>query len=65
MARDDAKKHLESLGAKVTSAVSAKTDYVVAGDSPGLKLAKAQELGLNILDENAFIELLRGTGLEV
>jgi DNA ligase (NAD+) len=65
MARDQAKRHLESLGAKVTSMVSAKTDFVVAGINPGSKLAAAQELNLVVLDEQSFIELLRSNGLEV
>jgi DNA ligase (NAD+) len=65
MARDQAKRHLESLGAKVTSMISAKTDFVVAGINPGSKLAAAQKLNLAILDEQSFVELLRSSGLEV
>jgi DNA ligase (NAD+) len=42
----------------VTSSVSKKTSYVVAGESPGSKLAKAEQLGVTILDEGAFDQLL-------
>ncbi len=49
--RDDAKAFIQSHGGKATDSVSKKTSYVVAGESPGSKLAKAQELGVPILDE--------------
>jgi DNA ligase (NAD+) len=63
LSRGQAKDLLESLGAKVTSTVSPKTDYVVAGTDPGSKLEKAERLGLQILDEAAFLELLRASGV--
>lgn len=58
MSRDQAKNRLESLGAKVAGSVSAKTDYVIAGTEAGSKLVKAQQLGLSILNELEFIQLL-------
>jgi len=64
LTRGQAKDLLESLGAKVTGSVSAKTDYVIAGSDPGSKFHRAQELGLEILDENGFLDLLRSTGIE-
>ena len=60
MVRDDAKAKLIELGAKVAGSVSAKTDYVVAGDEPGSKYDKAKALGVKILDEAAFLKLLGG-----
>lgn len=58
MGRDDARAKLELLGAKVASSVSKKTHAVVAGAEAGSKLEKAQSLGVLILDEAAFMELL-------
>ena len=62
MSRDDAKAHLLALGAKVAGSVSAKTHYVVAGPGAGSKLAKAEELGVAVMDEAALLELLRQHG---
>ncbi len=62
LSRDDAKSHLLALGAKVAGSVSAKTDYVVAGPGAGSKLAKAEELGLKVMDEAGLLELLREHG---
>ena len=58
--REEAKAALEALGAKVGDSVSKKTSGLVAGESPGSKLAKAQKAGVPVLDEQTFKELLRG-----
>ena len=59
MSRDEARKALEALGAKVGDSVSKKTTGVIAGESPGSKLAKAESLGVPVLDEGALKKLLR------
>jgi DNA ligase (NAD+) len=56
--RDEAAAEIEARGGKVTGSVSKKTSYVVVGESPGSKLAKAEELGVTVLDEAAFEALL-------
>jgi DNA ligase (NAD+) len=58
MTREEAKALAERLGAKVSGSVSKKTDYVVAGAEAGSKLKKAAELGVNVLDEQQFIDLV-------
>nr|WP_308469875.1 NAD-dependent DNA ligase LigA [Kineococcus rubinsiae] len=58
--RDEAKEAILSRGGKASSGVSKKTSYVVVGDAPGTKADKAQQLGVRILDEDAFRALLEG-----
>jgi DNA ligase (NAD+) len=58
MTRDDAAERIEQAGGKVAGSVSKKTSYVVAGSEAGSKLAKAEELGVPILDENGLMALL-------
>jgi DNA ligase (NAD+) len=58
MSREQATDVIQSRGGKVTGSVSKKTDYVVAGGDPGSKLAKAESLGIAVLDENAFRKLV-------
>jgi DNA ligase (NAD+) len=58
MTRDEAKQALQALGARVTGSVSKNTDYVVVGADPGSKAARAEELGVEILDEQGLNDLL-------
>jgi len=58
LSRDEAKDRLVALGAKVSGSVSKKTDLVIAGEAAGSKLVKAQELGIEVIDEAEMIRLL-------
>jgi DNA ligase (NAD+) len=58
LTREQATEAIAARGGKVTSSVSKKTDYVVAGADPGSKLTKAQDLGVTVLDEEGFVGLL-------
>ena len=57
--RDEASKIIEDLGGKTSSSVSKKTDYVLYGESAGSKLTKAQELGIKLITEDEFIEMIK------
>ena len=58
LTREEATERVEAAGGKVTGSVSKKTDYVVAGDDPGSKMAKAEKLGTEVLDEDGLLKLL-------
>ncbi len=59
LSREEATKLIRAAGGKVTGSVSKNTDYLVAGESPGSKLAKAEEVGTEILDEDGLLNLVR------
>ena len=63
MTRNEARARIEAAGGRVTGAVSGKTDYVVAGDNPGSKRRKAEELGVAVLDEAGLVALVEGAGV--
>ena len=59
LTRNEAKEYLERFGAKVTGSVTSKTDYVIAGEKAGSKLAKAEQLGIRVLSEDEFIDIMK------
>ncbi len=63
--RSDAKAHIEHLGGHVTGSVSKKTDCVIAGENAGSKLKKANDLGIEVLDEAALIQTLAAAGITI
>jgi DNA ligase (NAD+) len=65
LSRPDAERLVASLGGRAATSVSKKTSYVVAGADAGSKLAKAEQLGVAVLDEAKFLRLLRSHGVEV
>jgi DNA ligase (NAD+) len=58
MSRDEAKAKIKSLGGSVSGSVSSKTDYVLAGEKPGEKIKEAERLGVKVISEKAFLELI-------
>ena len=64
LGRNEAKAHLQALGAKVAGSVSAKTSCVVAGPGAGSKLTRATDLGIEVIDEQAFLKVLASHGID-
>jgi DNA ligase (NAD+) len=62
MSRTEAKDMIVNNGGRVASAISSSTDYLVSGESPGSKLQKAKELGIPVLDEKEFLDILKQPG---
>src|SRR3989344_5969179 len=59
MSRDEAKARIRELGGDSSETVSKNTDYVVAGANPGSKFARAQKLGVKIMDEKEFLKMIK------
>lgn len=64
MSRDEAGAAIERLGGKVSGSVSKKTSYLILGDKPGSKLKKAKELGVPVIEEDEFLEMIKQEGGE-
>ena len=58
LTREAAKEKLQALGAKVANSISKKTSYVVVGQDPGSKLEKAKDLGVSIITEKEFLQII-------
>ena len=65
LGRNDAKAHLQALGAKVAGSISKKTSCLVAGPGAGSKLSRANELGVEVIDEPSLLRLLADHGVEI
>jgi len=65
LGREEAKTHLQALGAKVAGSVSPKTNCLVAGPGAGSKLVRANELGVKVIDEQSLLQLLAMQGVEI
>ena len=63
--REEATQHLQALGARVSGSISAKTRALLAGEKAGSKLDKAQKLGVRILTETEFVELMQSYGQDI
>jgi DNA ligase (NAD+) len=59
MTRAQAKEKIRNLGGEISELVSKKTDFIVVGKNPGSKLKKAKELGIKIIKENQFLEIIK------
>ena len=59
MTRSRAEEIIEAFGGKTSSSVSSKTSYLLLGDKPGSKLEKARKLGVEIIDEQQFLEMIK------
>ena len=59
MTRSEAKNFIENNGGKVTSAVSKNTNYLLAGDNPGSKIKKAEDIGVSIINEDQMLDLIK------
>ena len=58
MSRDEAKEKIRALGGEISESVSKKTSYVVVGEEPGSKYGKAKQLGIKIINERKFLEMI-------
>lgn len=59
MTRSEAKNFIENNGGKVTSAVSKNTNYLLAGENPGSKMKKAEDIGVSIINEDQMLDLIK------